>query len=332
MQAYVGIDVSKRCLDLAMLIDGKHMISLRIDNDQKSIDNAVSRLADIASGHELVFGCEATGVYHKRLVYRLHELGYRVKVINPRLLHHYLLGQNITTETDKIAARVIAKRLSTGDDRYWQPSNDGNPVLLDLMLRRFQLKSELQRERNRKDRYAEPGFVQESLIRNLKHLKCELLVVEAELKRAVKEDDDINHAIELLRSIPRVGFHSAVAFVARIGDVSRFKTANQVVKFLGLAPKVKISGSSVKKGTLSKQGDKKFRSTIFMATLGLVKEENVYGQHYRGLVSRGLKHHTAHIALMRKIARVMFAVLRDERPFTTELYGKPQITLTSSMS
>ena len=329
MQAYVGIDVSKKWLDLAMFIDGECKSELHIDNERKAIDEAIDKLKVIAGKHEMIFGCEASGQYYKSLIYQLHDQDYRLKVINPRYIHHEKMSQGIISENDKVDASVIARRLYERDDRYWQPADEGNVEIRDLLLRRNQLKNEINREKNRRDRFTNEGACLDSLERSIKFLKNELDLIEKQLKAVSKKDVIHSEAKKAIRSIGGVGYYVSLAFTAKIGTISRFRTANEVVKYLGLAPHNKESGSSVHKSRMSKTGDVIYRKILYMAAVGNTHRDNVFGKYYQQMIARGRPSKTAIAAVMRKMTRVMFAVWRDNRPFSMDIYGNSKITLTN---
>ena len=127
--------------------------------------------------------------------------------------------------------------------------------------------------------------------------------------------------VKVARSVPGVGRITSNAFIARVGDVGRFYGADEVVSFLGLCPRQKISGSSVNKSFLSRRGDALLRKYLYMAALAATRMDSVYHDYYDSLVSRGVCKKKARVAVMRKLIRVLYAVLRDGVPFSNERYG-----------
>ncbi|MFP4459904.1 MAG: transposase [Candidatus Zixiibacteriota bacterium] len=202
MKAFVGIDVSKKWLDMALWVDGEIVEQLQLDYNRAEIEKAVQELGSIVGNRELIFGCEATGQYHKALVQQLHELGYRQKVINPRMTHHEKMARNISSGNDAVEAAIIAQHLAIRDDPYWSPEHEGNSELRDLVLRRDQLKKELNREKNRLDRFTTTGPAAKSLKRGIKFIEKELETIEEEIKKVIDEDGQMQEDMELLQTIP----------------------------------------------------------------------------------------------------------------------------------
>jgi hypothetical protein len=67
-----------------------------------------------------------------------------------------------------------------------------------------------------------------------------------------------------------------------------------------------------------------------MGAVSNIRRENVFHEYYRGLISRGKSAKTALVAIMRKMVRAMFAVLRDGIPFSTERYGKQKLSVNNA--
>lgn len=99
---YVGIDVSKRRLDIAMLPSGE---TLTINNTPQDIDQLVHRFTPKPLERIVV---EATGGIEQPLVLALADAGLPVVVINPRQARAYARATGKLAKTDRIDAAVLA--------------------------------------------------------------------------------------------------------------------------------------------------------------------------------------------------------------------------------
>ena len=90
-----------------------------------------------------------------------------------------------------------------------------------------------------------------------------------ELEQKMKEEAAGDERIERLRSIPGVGPKTAFAFVAHVAE-ERFGNAGQVSNYLGLVPRVYISGETVRYGRITKRGNGYVRALRLV--IGVVKE------------------------------------------------------------
>ena len=69
-------------------------------------------------------------------------------------------------------------------------------------------------------------------------------------------------AVQAMRGIDMVG---AVAFLAELGDLSRFENPRQLMAYLGLTPSERSTGESVKRGGITKAGKTRARRLLIEA-------------------------------------------------------------------
>jgi len=67
---------------------------------------------------------EATGIYHERLTYFLHEAGYDVSVVVPSKSKHYLRSLGYKSKTDKIDAKGLSCMGAQQQLKKWQPPSE----------------------------------------------------------------------------------------------------------------------------------------------------------------------------------------------------------------
>ncbi|AFK85527.1 transposase IS116/IS110/IS902 family protein [Thermoanaerobacterium saccharolyticum JW/SL-YS485] len=128
--------------------------------------------------------------------------------------------------------------------------------------------------------------------------------------------------IYYLDSIPGVGFLSAVTLMCEIGDFSAFRKPKQLFAYFGVDPSVNESGHF--KGTdnkMSKRGSKIARRVLYVIALASVRVKRngtainpvLYDYYQKKKESKPKK--VALGAIMHKISDIVFAVLRDNKPF-----------------
>ena len=117
---------------------------------------------------------------------------------------------------------------------------------------------------------------------------------------------------KLLLSIPGVEPVLASMFMAEIGNLSRFKSANQLVAFIGLSVVEWTSGSSVhKRPKINKHGRGRLRGCLYMAAMSAICCNPVIRKFYDRLCARGKIKMVALIAAMKKLIHIMFGVLKN---------------------
>lgn len=137
-----------------------------------------------------------------------------------------------------------------------------------------------------------------------------------------QENTQLAKQVRLLQTIPGIGLLSAVTLVCEIGDFSAFKRPKQLFAYFGLDPAVKQSGNFA--GTdlkMSKRGSPYARRTIYMLALQSISlrmngepKNPVLRACYEEKCKSKSKM-TALGAIMHKVCNIIFAVLRDEKPF-----------------
>lgn len=161
----------------------------------------------------------------------------------------------------------------------------------------------------------------------VKSLNMSLKKVSTAIADLLKVDADkdvpaLSMTIALLCSIPGVGLITAATILAEVGDFTAFSNPNKLVAFFGIDPSVKQSGQF--EGTqnkMSKRGSCLLRRVLFIVALANIrtmsngqKYNQVLYDFYRKKCTNKAKM-VALGAVMHKLVFIIFAVLRDKKPF-----------------
>jgi transposase len=126
--------------------------------------------------------------------------------------------------------------------------------------------------------------------------------------------------VQRLMTIPGVGLVTATALVAFVGEVFRFPTSRKFASYLGLTPKENSTGQKRRLGRISKQGDVYLRTllihgarTVLVAAKRLKHPDRLRSWALQVEKRRGMNKAT--VALANKIARIAWAVWRDESKY-----------------
>ncbi len=121
--------------------------------------------------------------------------------------------------------------------------------------------------------------------------------------------------VSLLKTIPGFGNISAVAFVAEVGDVSRFKNPSQLSSYFGLVPRLSESADKRRQGGITKTGSSELRWLLVQDAWSAVRKSPELRKLYLSLTRRRGKQ-IAIVSIARKLAEIAFCVLRDRKPFS----------------
>ena len=119
-----------------------------------------------------------------------------------------------------------------------------------------------------------------------------------------------------LHTIPGIGMIGAATILAEIGDISRFKNSSALVAFAGIDPTVRQSGEfNSTHNHMSKRGSPYLRHAIFLAATTCSFHNSPLNAYYKKKRDQGKHHLTATGAVARKLTTVIYAVLRDSKPY-----------------
>jgi transposase len=147
---------------------------------------------------------------------------------------------------------------------------------------------------------------------------AELARLEEQMKRALEELLSAYHECpeaKRLDAIRGIGFVSAVSIVARIGPVSRFRGADALIAFAGLAPGVHQSDQTRRDGRIGGGGtDRHLRHYLIEATIWARQLPRYRDTYDRIMRRRGSK--VGRLVVARMLLRSIYKILRDGVAFT----------------
>ena len=122
-----------------------------------------------------------------------------------------------------------------------------------------------------------------------------------------------------LHTIPGIGMIATATILAEIGDIHRFKSSSALVAFAGIDPTVRQSGEfNSTHNHMSKRGSPYLRHAIFLAATTCsfhTFHNSPLNAYYKKKRDQGKHHLTATGAVARKLTTVIYAVLRDSKPY-----------------
>lgn len=153
--------------------------------------------------------------------------------------------------------------------------------------------------------------------REIRELEARIRAVEGQLRKLARE----SALIQRLQTIPGVGLLTATALAGFVGDVQRFPSGRHFASYLGLTPKEHSSGLRRRLGGISKRGDPYPRMLLIHGARSVLGHAKKAKGELDGLRRWALDrekargHNKAAVALANKLARIVWAVWRHERPY-----------------
>lgn len=122
---------------------------------------------------------------------------------------------------------------------------------------------------------------------------------------------------KLLQTIPGIGFTTAFLLVSEIGDVTRFPNAKKFTSYFGLVPRLSQSGNHAYYGRITKLGNPYVRWSLVQASHRVVRIDAKHKKFVDRLSYRHGKK-KAIVALARKLAIIVYWILKEEKPYQKE--------------
>jgi transposase len=159
-----------------------------------------------------------------------------------------------------------------------------------------------------------PSTIREDCRGLLRLLDEQIRQVDQELVRRWGQDSRVHH----LRSIPGIGVFIAMLLVLELGDIHRFPSAKHVASYAGLVPRVSDSGERVRRGHISKEGNRLLRWALVLAATQAARRPGPLRAWYRTVAHRKGKK-VARVALARRLAEIVYQVWKEECDYVTTL-------------
>jgi transposase len=144
----------------------------------------------------------------------------------------------------------------------------------------------------------------------------------AELKKRIYEEANKDEDMRRLQTVPGVGPLVAYAYAAHVGDGSRFSSGSQVSNYLGLIPCLDYSGTIQRQGHISKRGNGYIRALLLRAAWMSVrsKKGGALRLRYEYMTQRrGLSKKKSAIAITRRLAELLYALMRNKSGYEPRL-------------
>ena len=289
-EAFIGIDTSKLKNAVAIAEAGRTG-EVRYQGEIATTDAAVRKLAaKLAAKYGRLTFCYEAGPTGYGLYRLIRSLGHDCIVAAPALIPRRPGDQVKTNRRD---AENLARLLRAGElTAVWVPderheamrdlSRAREAAMDDVKSKRQQVSSLLlrlglhypgkktwgkahrtwlasQKLAHREQRIA---FEELLLAERQAHERVERL--EAAIRAAVPEWS-LSAAVAALQAMRGIGLVAAVTILAEIGDLSRFRTPRELMGYLGLVPSERSTGDSVRRGGITKAGNRRARRILVEA-------------------------------------------------------------------
>ena len=319
MQSFLGVDVSKAKLDVALLLPNDKFKSKVFANDRPGHQALVQwLLVQLPSGLQSLHICmESTGSYHEALACAMHDQGLVVSVVNPLLVKRFAESNGQRNKTDGADAKCLAQFCREKRPGRWEAPSVGVRALQALVARLETLQDMRLAECNRRD-VAHVSVV-ESIAGVIAELDAAIAQVKAQIAKTIDDDPDLKRRAQLLDTIPGLGEKSIAQLLAYIGRPERFKNVKAVTAFASLTPLIRQSGTSLDKrrGT-HPMGHQELKRALYFPAMVAGRHNPLVATFWNRLKAQGKPGKVIVVACMHKLLAIAYGVLRSGKPFNAD--------------
>lgn len=334
---FVGVDIAAVTFDASCYQPGLS----RNDRPEKALHYRQSQehytkftqflLTKEAEPSCILIVLEATSTYWINLALFLYEAGFVVSVINPLQARHYALSDLKTTKTDAIDAQTLADLAASRPHKLkaWTPP----PAIHQELEQRIQYRATLLELRkvlkNQLHALSASQLMVEAVGKlyqgQIADFTTKIDALEKDIETVLKTDPAWLESVALMQTIGGVGPITAYWLVIATLNFTSCDKADSLAKYVGLAPILKLSGTSVKgRGSIGPSGHRELRTALYMAAQSAVRFNPVLKAFYERLKAAGKPRKVAICAVARKLIHIAFALKRTGEPFDYGIKGQKE--------
>jgi transposase len=300
---YVGIDVSKATLDVALRPAA--VPAWQVPNEAAGIARLLEQLVPHAP---TLIVLEATGGYETAVVAALALAGWPVAVVNPRQVRDFAKALGVLAKTDALDATVLAAFADRVRPLPRPLPDDAQADLHALVARRRQLVEMRTAELNRIA--TARRTLHASLREHITWLERRIKDTDQDIARLIEASPLWRTRDQWLQSTPGIGPQTSARLLVSLPELGRL-SGREIAALVGVAPLNRDSGT--RRGPRTTWGGRApVRATLYMATLVATRHNPIIRTFYRRLRAAGKPPKVAIVAAMRKLLTILNAMLKHQ--------------------
>lgn len=159
------------------------------------------------------------------------------------------------------------------------------------------------------------------LLKQNLHMLEQLDAVIKDDEKKIQEESKPDRTVEILRSLPGIGLIVGSIIATETDGINRFRTPGRYVGYAGLAPTTHSSGGKTYHGRMIRQSNRWLKWALIEAAWVAIGCSAYFGSLYRYHRARGKKANTAITIVARRMCRIIYALLKEDRLYETRDYA-----------
>lgn len=320
---FIGVDVSKKTLDFAVLKGNDLLFKWTGENDQPGIKKFWDQLKLQKSFcvNDAIFCMEHTGIYNQHLLSFLYAK--KASVCLEAAVHIKLSSGLQRGKNDQIdAVRIAQYAYKNGKElRLWQPKRQVVQQLKHLSgLRNRVMNAKKQlmvavNELGSFDKTA-ASDCKKLCKASLKSLEEDIKRIELKMDQVIASDDELKQLFSIVTSVEGIGKVTATEMIITTNEFKDITDPSKFACYAGVAPFEHSSGTSLKgKPRVSHKANKSMKSLLHMAALVSINYNSDLKAYYQRKVEQNKNKMSVINAVRNKLIWRIFACVRNNRPY-----------------
>ncbi len=317
---FIGIDVSKKTLDICVRNEQTVLFSTQIENSVKALKGFLKQLkSEGVVLNESLFCMEHTGIYCTPVM----EIAEKVKI--------HLWLENATAiklsnglqrgKNDQVDALRIAEYAYRFQDkvRLFEPPRETMKRLKSYLLVRRRVQAclmNLKTLTKEKDYYSSAKETTAICKKSITALNQNLADIEKKIKELIKSDSQLKQLFEIVTSVRGIGDVVGIQLIVTTNEFKNFSCPKKFACYAGVAPFEHTSGTSIKgRPRLSRKANMSMKSLLHMAALVSMQYNEELRNFYNRRVAEGKSKVSVLNMIRNKLIHRVFACVRDNRKY-----------------
>ena len=321
--SYVGIDISKKTLDVAICQGANSKFEdedhIKVSNDKDGFRYIMTWLKEKKiTAKKVIFGMENTGLYGFELRLFLEQKNIPYSVYMPldlKLSMGLVRGKN-----DKVDAFRIAYYTWLHREELRFSKLSGTTILklqrLNAERKRYIRECAEHKAFENENKGKKTNSTIERNTKMVEILQKEIFAIEEEMQDIIKNDEALKKNYDLLLSIKGIGPVNAISTIIHTDNFQSFDNARQYACYIGVAPFEHLSGTSVKGRTkVSSCGAIQLKAELTQAARSAIVHDDELKLYYERKAGEGKAFGVIMNAVKFKLICRMFAVIKRGTPY-----------------
>jgi transposase len=321
---FVGIDVSKKTLDISVVTDGQIKSHCQVLNTKKAIQSTVPAMMNKlqATMENTVFCLEHTGMYTMILLRWLTENGAKVWLESPVRISAgagIVRGKNDKVDSGRIALYAFKNYHCVKLWKAPRPVLEKLAALLSQRTRLIKAKRQLSVAFNEQKKFYQKDVLQtlQQFVDNpIKAIEEQVVAIEKEIRKTIKEDLNLYKLYKILVSINGIGLQTAAYVLVTTNEFLTITDAKKYACYSGVAPFEYSSGTSIRKRSrVSPKANKIAKTLLHLSALNAVRSKGDIQDYYHRKIEEGKNKMSILNAVRNKLIHRIFTCVKQDRLF-----------------